>query len=83
MKMKLSVVTASILAAFLLAQPTPAAAKLPFFGAEAGSEMPSLAPMLDKVTPAVVNINVAGNREVRQRVPDAFQQFFGQGEMRR
>ncbi len=83
MKMKLSVVTASILAAFLLAQSTPAAAKLPFFGAEAGTEMPSLAPMLDKVTPAVVNINVAGNREVRQRVPDAFQQFFGQGEMRR
>lgn len=38
--------------------------------------------MLEKVTPAVVNINVAGNRQVRQRIPDAFQQFFGQGELR-
>ncbi len=26
--------------------------------------MPSLAPMLEKVTPAVVNINVAGNRQL-------------------
>ena len=57
MKMKLSFVTASILAALLLSQPSPAAAKLPFFGAEASAEMPSLAPMLDKVTPAVVTIS--------------------------
>jgi Do/DeqQ family serine protease len=83
MKMKLSVVTASILAALLLTNPLPASAKLPFFGAESGEQMPSLAPMLEKVTPAVVNINVAGNREVRQRLPDQFQQFFGQGELRR
>ncbi len=83
MKMKLSIVTASILAAILLTQPSPAAAKLPFWSATSGDEVPSLAPMLEKVTPAVVNINVAGNREVRARVPDAFSQFFGQGEMRR
>lgn len=83
MKMKLSIVTASVLAAFLLTSPAPVSAKLPFFGAEAGEQMPSLAPMLEKVTPAVVNINVAGNREVRQRLPDAFQQFFGQNELRR
>lgn len=82
MKMKLSVLTASVLAAFLFSHTLPASAKIPFFGAEAGQEMPSLAPMLEKVTPAVVNINVAGNREVRQRLPDAFQQFFGQGELR-
>ncbi|HCU64494.1 MAG TPA: serine endoprotease DegQ [Rheinheimera sp.] len=83
MKMKLSIVTASVLAAFLLTNPLPVSAKLPFFGAESGEQMPSLAPMLEKVTPAVVNINVAGNREVRQRLPDAFQQFFGQNELRR
>ncbi len=82
MKMKLSVITASVLAAFLFSHSIPATAKIPFFGAESGQEMPSLAPMLEKVTPAVVNINVAGNREVRQRLPDAYQQFFGQGELR-
>ena len=82
MKMKLSVLTASLLAASLFTHSSYVSAKIPFFGAEAGQEMPSLAPMLEKVTPAVVNINVAGNREVRQRMPDAFQQFFGQGELR-
>lgn len=82
MKMKLSVVSASIFAAFLLTQAAPASAKLPFWSAGSSEEVPSLAPMLEKVTPAVVNINVAGNRQVRQRVPDAFQQFFGQGELR-
>lgn len=82
MKMKLSVVSASIFAAFLLTQAAPAAAKLPFWSAGSSEEVPSLAPMLEKVTPAVVNINVAGNRQVRQRIPDAFQQFFGQEELR-
>lgn len=82
MKTKLSVVSASIFAAFLLIQAAPASAKLPFWSAGSSEEMPSLAPMLEKVTPAVVNINVAGNRQVRQRIPDAFQQFFGQGELR-
>lgn len=83
MKMKLSFVTASIIAAVLASQSFQLEAKIPFFGAESSEQMPSLAPMLENVTPAVVNINVAGNRQVRQRVPDAFQQFFGQGEMRR
>lgn len=83
MKMKLSVLTASLLAASLFTHSSYVSAKIPFWGAESGQEMPSLAPMLEKVTPAVVNINVAGNREVRQRMPDAFQQFFGQGELRR
>ncbi|ROQ30794.1 peptidase Do [Gallaecimonas pentaromativorans] len=39
--------------------------------------MPSLAPMLEKVTPAVVSINVAGTHISRQRIPDAFRFFFG------
>lgn len=81
MKYKLSFVTASLFAAMLATQSTPTVAALPFFGS-ANNEMPSLAPMLEKATPAVVNINVAGNREVRQRIPDAFQQFFGRGELR-
>lgn len=49
-----------------------------FFGAS-DQEMPSLAPMLENVTPAVVNISVAGSREVRQRLPGALEQFLGRG----
>ncbi|WP_406665892.1 Do family serine endopeptidase [Gallaecimonas sp. GXIMD1310] len=53
----------------------PASAALP--QSVAGEEMPSLAPMLKKVTPAVVSINVAGTHVSRQRIPDAFRFFFG------
>jgi len=42
-----------------------------------GQTMPSLAPMLEYVTPGVVLISVRGTHEVKQRVPDAFKFFFG------
>ncbi|MFD1006925.1 Do family serine endopeptidase [Oceanisphaera ostreae] len=42
-----------------------------------GSEIRSLAPVLEKVTPAVVNISVSGNKVSRQALPEAFQFFFG------
>ncbi|WP_077283963.1 Do family serine endopeptidase [Cognaticolwellia aestuarii] len=42
-----------------------------------GQTMPSLAPMLEHVTPGVVLISVRGTHEVKQRVPDAFKFFFG------
>jgi len=42
-----------------------------------GQTMPSLAPMLEQVTPGVVLISVRGTHEVEQRVPDAFKFFFG------
>ena len=38
--------------------------------------MPSLAPMLEKTTPAVVSIAVKGTHEVKQNVPNIFR-FFG------
>ena len=38
--------------------------------------MPSLAPMLEKSTPAVVSIAVKGTHEVKQNVPNIFR-FFG------
>lgn len=41
-----------------------------------GQTMPSLAPMLDKSTPAVVSIAVKGTHKVKQNVPDIFR-FFG------
>ena len=40
-----------------------------------GQPLPSLAPMLEKVTPAVVNISVAGTKTERQRIPDIFRHF--------
>jgi serine protease Do/serine protease DegQ len=41
-----------------------------------GQAMPSLAPMLEKSTPAVVSIAVKGTHEVKQNVPNIFR-FFG------
>ena len=60
-------------------------AVLPRFGAAAlppivdGQPLPSLAPMLDKVTPAVVNINSKTRVKVRSPFMDDpfFRQFFG------
>lgn len=40
-----------------------------------GQSLPSLAPMLEKVTPAVVNISVAGTKTERQRIPEIFRRF--------
>lgn len=39
--------------------------------------VPTLAPMLEEVTPAVVNISVEGKRVTQQRMPEAFRFFFG------
>ena len=39
--------------------------------------VPTLAPMLEEVTPAVVNISVEGKRVTQQRIPEAFRFFFG------
>lgn len=46
--------------------------------AATAQQMPSLAPMLEKVMPSVVSINVEGSTTVNTpRVPRNFQQFFG------
>ena len=45
---------------------------------ETAQQMPSLAPMLEKVMPSVVSINVEGSTSVNTpRMPKNFQQFFG------
>ncbi len=75
MNMKLSLLGAAVSAGLLLTTPAPADARLPSFSSQ--QEMPTLAPMLDQATPAVVHISVAGSREVRQRLPEAFRYFFG------
>lgn len=74
---KMSVLISSVLLSSTLALSSlPVHANLPF--AVDGQKVPSLAPMLEKVTPAVVLISVRGTHEVQQRnVPDAFKFFFG------
>jgi Do/DeqQ family serine protease len=51
-------------------------AALPFFSSDK-QEVPSLSPMLDKATPAIVSISVEGTQVSRQRVPEMFKHFFG------
>lgn len=83
MNKKLSLLGAAVAASLLLTTPPSADARIPFFSSE--QEMPTLAPMLEQATPAVVHISVEGSREVRQRLPEAFRYFFGQrgqGELR-
>lgn len=76
MNNKLSLVSAAIAAGLMLANPLPAEAKIPFISSS--EEIPTLAPMLEQATPAIVHISVEGSREVRQRLPEAFRYFFGQ-----
>lgn len=53
-------------------------AQIPFTEGVADNDgVPTLAPMLEEVTPAVVNISVSGKRVTRQRLPEAFRYFFG------
>lgn len=42
-----------------------------------GQQLPSLAPMLEKVLPAVVSVHVEGTQSPRQRIPEEFKFFFG------
>ncbi len=56
---------------------TGAQAALPFFSNDR-DEMPTLAPMLQKTTPAVVSISVEGSSEVQRDNADLFRYFFGQ-----
>ncbi|GAC15818.1 DegQ family serine endoprotease [Aliiglaciecola lipolytica] len=51
-------------------------AALPFFSSDK-NEVPSLAPMLEETTPAIVSIAVEGTQVSRQRVPEMFRHFFG------
>jgi serine protease DegQ len=53
----------------------PAQAALPL--SVNGQEMPSLAPVVEQVTPAVVNILVSGKKVTQQEIPEQFRFFFG------
>ena len=73
------IVFAALFAASLLSS-LPAFAHMPP-PAVAGQTVPSLAPMIKRVTPAVVNVSTRGHVEMQQQNPfmndPFFQQFFG------
>jgi Do/DeqQ family serine protease len=46
-------------------------------------QMPSLAPIVELVTPAVVSISVAGTKVSQQQVPEVFEFFFGPQQRQR
>ena len=68
-------ISAALVSSSLAITSLPAHANLPVV--VDGKAMPSLAPMLELATPAVVSISVKGTHEVKQKIPDAFQRFFG------
>jgi serine protease DegQ len=65
-------------ALFVLANASTATAAIPFFSSN--DEVPSLAPMLEETTPAIVSIAVEGTQVSRQQVPEMFRYFFGNPE---
>ncbi|REL34434.1 Do family serine endopeptidase [Thalassotalea euphylliae] len=69
------VISAALISSSIALSSSPAFANLPL--AVEGQTLPSLAPMLERTTPAVVSISVKDTHEVNQRVPDAFRFFFG------
>lgn len=68
-------ISAALISSSLALSSAPTYANLPL--SVEGQTMPSLAPMLERITPSVVSIAVKGTHEVDQRVPDAFKFFFG------
>jgi len=75
MKKYTVMITAVALSISAALSPYAAEAALPLN--VSGQELPTLAPLLEEVTPAVVNISVAGTKISRQRLPDVFRYFFG------
>ncbi|OEF25490.1 Do family serine endopeptidase [Vibrio rumoiensis] len=76
MKGPLLVLSAVSLSLSAILTPVSASATIP--NSVNGQEMPSLAPMLAKVTPAVVTVSVEGKKTSNaQSIPEQFRYFFG------
>ncbi len=76
MKRPLLVLSAISLSLSAILTPAVASASLPSI--VNGQEMPSLAPMLEQVTPAVVSVMVEGKKNTNgQSIPEQFRFFFG------
>ena len=78
MKKTTLAMSARALSLGLALSPLSATAAETASSATTAQQMPSLAPMLEKVMPSVVSINVEGSTTVNTpRMPRNFQQFFG------
>ncbi len=77
MKKQIQLLSALALSVGLtLSAPFQAVASIP--GQVAGQPpLPSLAPMLEKVLPAVVSVRVEGTASQDQKIPEEFKKFFG------
>ncbi|WP_417344995.1 Do family serine endopeptidase [Ferrimonas sp.] len=75
MKKSVAVLTAALLSAGLSLFPATSQAALPM--AVDGQQLPSLAPMIEQVGPAVVSVSVSGTQVSRQEIPEPFRYFFG------
>ncbi len=75
MKPKLTLLSAAILSASLSLMPALSQAAIP--QTVDGQALPSLAPMLERTTPAVVSVAVSGTQTSKQQIPDVFKYFFG------
>lgn len=73
--MRKPLLSVAILSISALLTSLPVAAALPT--SVQGEPLPSLAPMLEKVTPAVVSIAVEGTQVSKQPIPERFRFFFG------
>lgn len=81
MTKKLSIVAASMF--FLSASFYPASAQAAWPNQVNSTAMPSLAPMLEQVSPGVVSIAVEGTQTQKRRIPEMFRPFVGRGEQTR
>jgi Do/DeqQ family serine protease len=77
MRTKLTLLSAALLTASLSSPFIPVSASAAIPQSVNGQMLPSLAPMLEKTTPAVVSVAVSGTHVSKQRVPDIFRHFFG------
>jgi Do/DeqQ family serine protease len=75
MKKPILALTALALGLSAIITPLPVSAALPL--SVGNEQLPSLAPMLEQVTPAVVSIAVEGKQAARQNLPESFRFFFG------
>ncbi|OIQ23366.1 DegQ family serine endoprotease [uncultured Vibrio sp.] len=75
MKKPLLILTSLTLSLSSIITPLTVHAALP--ASVDGESIPSLAPMLETVTPAVVSIAVEGTQVSRQQLPEQFRFFFG------
>ncbi|MGP1929488.1 MAG: Do family serine endopeptidase [Arsenophonus sp. ER-BJ3-MAG3] len=76
-KKKFLTILAVININFLLISIVSYSASMPPVVLSSSQELPGLAPMLEKVLPAVVSIRVSGTRVQNQQLPEEFKFFFG------